>query len=93
MPEEMLIVPTQELAFAVKKDGSYISNFSEKRGGVENVDPATIMAYFKGLRKFITECPEKELVAFAFVELLESREVHDCIVKRMEKLQSEKENE
>ena len=51
------------------------------------------MAYFKGLRKFITECPEKELVAFAFVELLESREVHDCIVKRMEKLQSEKENE
>ncbi len=33
MNEEMLIVPTQELAFAVKKDGSIISNFTEKRGG------------------------------------------------------------
>lgn len=31
--EEMLIVPTQEIAFAVKKDGTVISNFSEKRGG------------------------------------------------------------
>ena len=29
----MLIVPTQELAFAVKKDGSIIENFSERRGG------------------------------------------------------------
>jgi len=35
MNEEMLIVPTQELAFAVKKDGSIISNFTEKRGGGE----------------------------------------------------------
>lgn len=30
---EMLIVPTQELIFAVKKDGSIITNFSENRGG------------------------------------------------------------
>ena len=33
MKEEMLIVPTQDIAFAVKKDGSYICNFTEKRGG------------------------------------------------------------
>lgn len=33
MKEEMLIVPTQDIAFAVKKDGSYICNFTENRGG------------------------------------------------------------
>ncbi len=31
--QEMLIVPTQDIVFAVKKDGSLISNFTEKRGG------------------------------------------------------------
>lgn len=32
MTEEMLIVPTQDIAFAAKKDGSFISNFM---GGVK----------------------------------------------------------
>ena len=48
------------------------------------------MTYFKGVRKFISDCSEKELVAYALVELFENRETHDCIVKRMEKLQPEK---
>ena len=33
MEEQMLIVPTQDIAFAVKKDGSIICNCTEKRGG------------------------------------------------------------
>jgi len=33
MEEQMLIVPTQDIAFAAKKDGSFIANFS-KTGGV-----------------------------------------------------------
>ena len=35
MTEEMLIVPTQDIAFAAKKDGSYISNFMEGGGGFD----------------------------------------------------------
>lgn len=33
MQEEMLTVPMQDIAFAAKKDGSFISNFMERGGG------------------------------------------------------------
>ena len=92
MNEEMLIVPTQELAFAVKKDGSIISNFTEKRGGVEEVDVKALTAYFKGLHTFIKTCDEKVLMAYAFVDLLESKDIHQEIIKRMETIK-DKHNE
>lgn len=92
MNEEMLIVPTQELAFAVKKDGSIISNFTEKRGGVEEVDVKAIMAYFKGLNTFLQTCNENVLISYAFVDLIESKDRHQGILKRMENLK-DKHNE
>ena len=88
MQEEMLIVPTQELIFAVKKDGSIISNFSEKRGGVEQPNPKAFITFFHGLKHYIRNCPDNELMAYTIAELIESGAVHRIVMDRMENLKS-----
>jgi hypothetical protein len=91
---EMLIVPTQELIFAVKKDGSIITNFSENRGGgVNEVKAEYFRAYFEGIHKFLKTCSSRELVAYALLELLERDEIHGTIIKRMEEEKSKSDQE
>lgn len=81
MDEKLLIVPTSDIVFAVKKDGSYIANFSQGGGIAESN-----MMLFGALAKYAKECPEKELTAFALSHALLNRMVGDAIIIRMEKL-------
>ena len=81
MDEKLLIVPTSDIIFAVKKDGSYIANFSQGGGVAESN-----MMLFEALAKYAEECPEKELTAFALSHALLNRLVRDVIMKRMAKL-------
>ena len=50
------------------------------------------MAYFKGLNTFLQTCNENVLIAYAFVDLIESKDRHQGIIKRMENLK-DKHNE
>lgn len=48
------------------------------------------MAYFEGLKNYLKTCPEKELLAYTFVELFENREVHRVITDRLESIKANK---
>lgn len=87
----MLIVPTQDIVFAVKKDGSIISNFTEKRGGGDKVEPSYFLLLFKGLKKFVETCSEHELAAYALVDIVTSNDIQKAIIKRMEAQKAAKE--
>jgi len=87
----MLIVPTQDIVFAVKKDGSLISNFTEKRGGEDKVNPSYFLLLFKGLKKFVETCSEHELAAYALVDIIMSKDVQKAIIERIEAQKASKE--
>lgn len=89
----MLIVPTQDIAFAAKKDGSFIANFSKTGGGKETPDVEALTQTFSAMAKYIETCPEKEFMAFSFIYLIEHRRISDALTRRMENLKTEKENE
>ena len=89
MTEEMLIVPTQDIAFAAKKDGSFISNFMVG----ETIDPHVVSAAFKGVVNYIEKCPEKEFMMFSLIYLIEHQDVTRAITRRMENLKNTKGNE
>ena len=89
----MLIVPTQDIAFAAKKDGSYIANFSKTGGGKETHDVEALTKTFSAMAKYIETCPEKEFMAFSFIYLIEHRRISDALTRRMENIKTEKENE
>lgn len=86
----MLIVPTQDIAFAAKKDGSFISNFM---GGGNSIEPQTVRAAFEGVVNYIKNCPEKEFMMFALIYLIEHRDVTCAITSRMENIKNKKDNE
>ena len=84
-----LIVPTSELAFAVKKDGTFISNFSEMKDGRPDVKPESITTFFEGLIKFIKTCEEPVLVCFAMAEMMTAPLRQAAVKNRMDKMISE----
>lgn len=87
----MLIVPTQDIVFAVKKDGSLISNFTEKRGGGDKINPSYFLLLFKGLKKFVETCSERELAAYALTDIIMSSDIHKALIERMEAQKASKE--
>lgn len=90
MAEKNLIVPTQDIAFAAKKDGSFISNFM---GGGETIDPHVVIAAFNSVVNYIKNCSEKEFMMFSVIYLIEYQSVTRAITSRMENLKNKKENE
>lgn len=75
--EKQLIVPTSEIVFAVKKDGSFIINLGE---------PKDSLAILEGLCKIVDEADKPTLAAFAISWLLASRDIHEAIGKKLEEL-------
>jgi len=78
--DENLITPTQNIAFAAMKDGSFISNLKE--GGKTN--PMYISQIFSSLRDMVNTMEKVDLAIFAFVYLLEARVLQDCIQRKIE---------
>lgn len=83
--EENLITPTQDIAFAAMKDGSFISHLKE--GGKTN--PMFISHIFGALRKLIQGLDKEGLAIFALVYIIESRMVGDALTKKMEEVKDE----
>lgn len=84
----MLIVPTQDIAFAALKDGSFISNFT-MGGGNNNADPEALMAFFKALRKYILECDKYQFATFSLVYLIEGKDIRDAMLSRAKEIKDE----
>lgn len=62
---EQLIIPTREIALAVKKDGTIINNLT----GMGNLDLKPLLNFFIGLNDFVKNCSEEELVAITVLLL------------------------
>ena len=78
---EHLIVPTQEILFAVMKDGSRVCHFKRDDG---KVNPIAICKIFEAIRNEVSTC-EKDLVpAFALTTLIEIPQLQQTILKRLE---------
>lgn len=75
-----LIVPTQEIAFAVKKDGSVITNFSEDG----EFKPVRVLKVFECLNEYLEKCDNSEVSAFALAHIITGPTLQKLILKRME---------
>ena len=78
---EQLIIPTQDIMFAVMKDGSRICNFRDDNG---KVNPIAIVKIFEAIRKEVSTCKEDLVPAFALTTLIELPQLQQAILKRME---------
>ncbi|MBQ6097893.1 MAG: hypothetical protein IJK99_09120 [Bacteroidales bacterium] len=84
-------VLVEDIAFAAKKDGSFIANFSKTGGGKEQPDVEALANTFSAMVKFIETSPEKEFMMFSFIYLVEHRRVSDALLRRMQELKTDKE--
>ena len=84
-------VLVEDIAFAAKKDGSFIANFSKMGGGKEQPDVEALTNTFSAMVKFIETSPEKEFMMFSFIYLVEHRRVSDALCRRMQELKTDKE--
>lgn len=87
---EQEIIPTQNIAFAVLDDGSYIANFRKPDGG--GGTPEKIMTFFQGVVRYINECPEDELVPFSLTNVIFDSQIKMSTINRLEKAKSERES-
>lgn len=89
MSDKLLIVPTQDIAFAVLKDGSRIVNFSNGEG-----DPQIehMMTTFKGLADYFESAPEKEFMAASLAWMFMNTAIRDAMVRHVDKIKDEKED-
>lgn len=85
MAQEITAVLVDEIAFAVKKDGSIISNLS-KNGKCE---PEHTIKIFEGLNKLAEQATNDELVALAMAHMIFGRDFPQTMIKRMEKVEKE----
>jgi len=89
--EKQLIVPTQDIAFAVLKDGSRIVNFSDGGGDKPNVE--SMMNTFKAIADFFDNCSEKEFIAASLMYMLTSGQIHATLERRAAKMKAELHND
>lgn len=83
--EENLITPTQDIAFAAMKDGSYIAHLKE--GG--KTSPMAISKIFGAMRKMIDGLDKEGLAIFSLVYIIESRMVGDALMRKVEEVKDE----
>lgn len=88
MEENIEMVPMQDIAFAAKKDGSFIANFNE--GGGKSLDVEAVSALFRAVTKYIKESPEREFVMFSMIYFFEHRNVSEALVERVKSLKTDK---
>ena len=86
---EQEIIPTQNIAFAVLTDGTYIANFRKPDGG--GCNPERMLTYFQGIVKYIKECPEDELAAYSLSQIIFDSNIKMATIDRLEKAKSERE--
>lgn len=84
--ENQLIVPTQDIAFAVLKDGSRITNFSDG-GGNPKIEP--IMKTFEGIAKYFEEAPEKEFIAASLAWMIAGGSINGVLHARAERIKAD----
>lgn len=87
---EQEIIPTQNIAFAVLTDGTYIANFRKPDGGGGN--PENLMKFFQGIVDYIKNCPEEDLIPFALTQIIFDSQIKMVTIDRMEKMKSERES-
>ena len=87
---EQEIIPAQNIAFAVLTDGTYIANFRKPDGW--ECTPEKMMTFFKGIVRYIKECPEDELVPFSLTNVIFDSQIKMSTIDRMEKMKSELES-
>lgn len=78
--EEKLITPTQNIVFAILKNGDTILNLKEDG----ELKPNYALSIFQSLRDSVGKMDDKELAAFALAFLLENRAIGDAITERIE---------
>ena len=86
---EQEIIPTQNIAFAVLTDGTYIANFRKQDGGG---NPENLMKFFQGIVDYIKNCPEEDLAPFALTQIIFDSQIKMVTIDRMEKIKSERES-
>lgn len=84
--ENQLIVPTQNIAFAVLKDGSRIVNFTDG-GGNPKVDH--MMNTFKGIADFFDTCSEKEFIAASLAWMIMDTHISGVLARRAENMKAD----
>lgn len=84
--ENQLIVPTQDIAFAVLKDGSRIVNFTDG-GGNPKVEP--MMNTFKGIADYFESAPEKEFIAALLAWMIMDTHIKGVLARRAEKMKAD----
>ena len=85
--ENQLIVPTQDIAFAVLKDGSRIVNFTD--GGGEKPNVESMMKFFKAVADFFDTCSEKEFIAASLMYMLTSSQIHAALERRTAQMKAD----
>lgn len=86
--EEKLITPTQNIVFAVLKDGDTICNLKEDG----EIKPEYALRIFRSLRDSVEKMDNRELAAFSLAFLIENRLIGETITKRFENIKQEKYN-
>ena len=83
--QEQLIIPTQNIAFAAMKDGSFYC-------GVKEDDKESVIEFaqiFRALKAFIKTTNKKQISALSLVFLIEGSNLGETIIKRLEELVEE----
>lgn len=86
---EQEIIPTQNIAFAVLTDGTYIANFRKPDGGG---NPENLVKFFQGIVDYIKNCPEEDLTPFALTQIIFDSQIKMVTIDRMEKMKSKRES-
>ena len=88
---EKEIIFTQEIAFAVLTDGTYIVNFRKPNGG--GCNPENIMKFFQGIVDYIKNCPEEDLAPFSLTQVIFDSQIKMTTINRLEKVKSGRESQ
>lgn len=80
--EEKLITPTQNIVFAVLKDGDTILNLKDDG----EFNPEYTLKIFQALRDSVEKMDNHELAAFAIAFFLEHRLIGEAIKKRIDNI-------
>lgn len=84
--EEKLITPTQNIVFAVLKDGDTILNLKDDG----EFKPEYTLKIFQALRDSVEKMDNHELAAFSLAFILEHRLIGEAITKRIDNIKVEK---
>lgn len=84
--EEKLITPTQNIVFAVLKDGDTILNLKDDG----EFNPEYTLKIFRALRDSVEKMDKRELAAFSLAFILENRFIGEAIKKRINNIKVKK---